>query len=122
MPRETGNNLVEYALSEVDEKLRTVAVVFEDDFEILYLRDDLQETYSSSQYNRVVDSFRTERTPERDGKATAPLGAKQSLIHYHERAFVFQFPHADCHSILLSVEPSVGPRLESFITACQNRL
>jgi len=122
MPLETGNKLVEYALGEVNEKLRTVVVVFADDFEILYMREDLRETYSPSQYKRVVDSFRTERKLERDSEATAPIGAKQSLIHYHESAFVFQFPHEDCHSILLSVEPSVGPRLESFITDCQNRL
>ena len=122
MSHATGNRLAEYALSEISDELRTVTVLYEDDYEIIYLRDDLQESYDPDLYRRVVDSFRVEMSGERHLEDESSVGSKRATIHYHDNAYVFQFPHDDCHSILLSVVPSVGSQLRSFINACEQRL
>ncbi|MBX0325120.1 hypothetical protein EGH21_18995 [Halomicroarcula sp. F13] len=122
MPHETTARLAEYAHNNVNDALRTIAVVYEGDCEVLYLRDDLKGEYTAAEYKSVVDSFRVVPELTSDMTSEAPLGSKQCLIHYHEKAFVFQFPHEACHSLLLSVEPTVGSRLQSFINGCQQRL
>jgi len=122
MPRATGNQLAEYARGEISDALRTVAVLYEDDCEIVYLRDDLKKTYNPEQYKKVADAFRTDLSSTPDTSDETPIGQKHSLIHYHENAYVFQFPHDDCHSILMSVNPSVGSQLRSFLTECQKRI
>ncbi|AJF26827.1 hypothetical protein SG26_14375 [Haloarcula sp. CBA1115] len=122
MPHESTAELEDYAHSTVDEALRTIAILYEDGCEVVYIRDNLKGKYSKEEYYAVADTFR--EIPELTESKTedAPLGSKQSLVHYHEEAYVFQFPHEQCHSILLSVDPTVGSRLKSFITGCQERL
>lgn len=122
MPRDTGNQLAEYAREEVGEALRTVVVVYEADFDVIYLRSDLEQSYSQDRYESVVDSFRIELRANIHDTDTSLIGPKQSIVHYHDKAYVFQFPHKDCHSILLSVEPRVGTQLQEFITACKQRI
>ncbi|SEO19180.1 hypothetical protein SAMN05216388_100973 [Halorientalis persicus] len=122
MPRDTGIQLVKYADRKIGDSLRTVAVLFADDCEVLYLRDDLQESYSPSQYKQIAGSFRVDINAEIHRTDKSPLEAKEALIHYHREAYVFQFPHEDCHSILLSVESSVGPQLATFIEGCKNQV
>ncbi|QIO25264.1 hypothetical protein [Haloarcula sp. JP-L23] len=96
--------------------------MYEDDCELIYLRDDLKDRYTAEEYKTVVDTFR--EVPELTNETTndAPLGSRQTLIHYHEKAFVFQFSHEECHSLLLSVDRDVGSRLNSFINGCQQQL
>lgn len=122
MPQETTEKLEDYAHRTVNEALRTIAILYNDGCEVVYLRDNLKGEYSKEEYYEVADTFRG--IPELTASKTedAPLGSKQALVHYHEKAYVFQFPHERCHSILLSVDPTVGSRLKSFIDGCQERL
>ncbi|WP_135306399.1 hypothetical protein [Haloarcula amylovorans] len=122
MPQETTARLEEYAYSNVGEALRTIAIVYEDDCEVIYLRDNLKGEYTAEEYHAIVDSFRAGPEPTEQSTDSLPIGDRQSLVHYHEKAFVFQFPHENCHSILLSVETSVGSKLRSFINGCQEHL
>lgn len=122
MPGETSNQLVEYAREQVGDSLRTVSVLYENDCEVVYLRKNLQGTYNPDQYKRVAGSFRIDIGEEIHRSGNSPVGNKNCIIHYHENAYVFQFPHDGCHSILLSVEPEVGSRLKSFIEGCDNQI
>ncbi|MEF8787227.1 MAG: hypothetical protein V5A45_14955 [Haloarculaceae archaeon] len=122
MPQNTGTRLVQYARQQVDDALRTVLVLYDNDYEILYLRDDLKGSYSPEEYESVAESFRIEMNAEASDWEDAPIGEKATVIHYHDSAYVFQFPHEDCHSILLSVEPRVGSRLKSFIDGCREQI
>lgn len=122
MPSETGNELVEYAQSQVGDALRTVAVLYEDDSEVIYLRDDLAHEYSREQYRHISASFRIDLNEELHQSNTSLVDEKIAIIHYHDSAYVFQFPHDGCHSILLSIEPRVGERLQNFIEGCDRRI
>ncbi|MFB6082978.1 MAG: hypothetical protein ABEJ94_01880 [Halorientalis sp.] len=121
MPRDTSNRLVEFARGQIGDALRTVIVLYEADHEVIYLREDLEDGYTPTRFERVTDSFRTDLGID-DAPGDSPVGRKRAIIHEHENAFVFQFPHPDCHSILMSVEPGVGTRLRSFVSECQRRI
>ena len=122
MPHEPFIQLVEYARNQIGDALRTVAVLYEEDCEVIYLRDDLQTAYSPDQYKRVAGSFRTELSNRRSEAKSSSIGESIATIHYHEDAYVFQFPHDNCHSVLLSVETEVGSRLRSFVEGCQTHM
>lgn len=121
MPRETSNRLVEFALDHIDDALRAVVVLYETDHDVIYLREDLDDNYTPTRFESVVDSFRIEGICDQETAGTL-IGEKQAVIHHHDEAFVFQFPHLDCHSILLSVEPEVGSQLRAFVNECQERI
>ncbi|QIO25401.1 hypothetical protein [Haloarcula sp. JP-L23] len=122
MPHQTSAKLADFAQSTADDALRTIVIVYESDCELIHLRDDLRDRYTAEEYKAVVDTFKEIPELTNDITRDSPLGSKQSLIHHHEKAFVFQFPHEGCHSILLSVDPTVGSRLRSFINGCQQQL
>jgi hypothetical protein len=122
MPGDTGSRLANYAYQIIDDALRTVAVLFDDDCDVIYLRDDLQDTYSLSQYEQVASSFRINTAEDIHRTNESPLQAKEAIIHYHHDVYVFQFPHEECHSILLSVESGIGSQLTSFIEGCKDQI
>jgi len=89
---------------------------------MVYLNDRLKEQYNAEQYKQVVNSFRIEFGEAFHNTSDSGIGPKNCLIHSHEHAYVFQFPHENCHSILLSVEPEVGSDLRAFIDRCRKQL
>lgn len=122
MAEKSGEQLAKYAEEQMEDALRTVFVLHDDDCEVIYLRDDIRQRYTADQYKRVAESFRIDLNTAVRERTESQIGSKNSIIHYHEGAYVFQFPHSDCHSILLSIEPRVGSQLKSFIKDCQNQI
>lgn len=122
MPSNTGERLAEYAADQLGDALRTVFVLSEDGCEVIYVRDDVRTAYSADRYERLAESFRIDLGAAVEARPATPIGSKAAIVHYHEGAYVFQFPHEGCHSILLSVEPRVGSQLASFIDGCRERL
>jgi len=122
MPLETSERLVNFSKDRVGDSLRTVVVLYKDNFEMVYLNKRLQESYSSEQYEKAVKSFKIDMSEAFHDTPDSQIGHKNCLVHSHENAYVFQFPHEDCHSILLSVEPEVGSQLNSFIESCRKQL
>jgi len=117
---DTSGRLARYAREQLDDALRTVALVSDDDFEVLYLRDDLADQYTEESYGSVVDAFPDTSIVEWQGSGDPPVGERQSVVYCHENAFVFQFDAGD-DSLLMSVEPDVGTKLRTFIDDCQQR-
>lgn len=121
MSDESITQLAHYARDKLDGSLRTVSVVYEDDFDVVYLRDDLKESYTKDSYANIVDSFRDIPAAQWNSGEKSPIGKRKSVVYCHENAFVFQFGVSGCHSVLMSVEPDVGTKLRTFIDDCQQR-
>jgi hypothetical protein len=121
MSVEATARLARYARDELQDSLRSVAIIYDDDFEVQYLREDLRDTYTRETYGDIVDVFREIPTADWDGPGDGPIGERNSVVHCHENAFIFQFNISGCHSVLMSVDPDVGTKLRTFIGDCQNR-
>lgn len=113
--------LAQYARNELNDALRSVAIVYDEEFEVLYLREDLKTEYTRETYGDIVAVFRGIPAATSRGEGTSPLGDRTSVVHCYENAFVFQFDINGCHSVLMSVEPDVGTKLRTFIRDCQAR-
>lgn len=119
MPRRAAERVTQALLDQIGTGLRTVVIVTPDDFEPYYLSETLRDQYSKGTYANVVDAFRLETpmfSPEIDD---FPIGERRAIVHYHENAFVIQFPFSETETILISVQPEVGRELLRFIEQCR---
>lgn len=119
MSQEVAQKLTEYLQNRVGDGLRTVVVVQDDDSDIRYLRDDLRDGYTGKTFTKVVDTFRLEQPFMSPGVASQPVGERRAIVHYHENAFVIQFPVSETASILISLTRETGRDLLDFIEKCR---
>lgn len=114
-----GNRITNYLLDNVGGGLRAVIVVPESGFEIAYLNDRLEESYSMGTLANIVEAFRLDQPffpPDIDG---APVGERRAVVHYYENAFVLQFPVSSTETILIGVDCEVDRDLLEFIDTCR---
>ena len=115
MARTAAERTAAFVHDRIGEGLRTVVLVNEDDWEVAYLRDDLKAAYGQETYTEVVDAFRLEKGFISPGTTDHPVGERRALVHYHENAFVLQFPFSQTETILVSVTNDAGRDLMGFI-------
>lgn len=48
----------------------------------------------------------------------SPVGERRAIVHYHEHAFVVQFPISERETILISLMPETGSELLGFVETC----
>lgn len=119
MVQQAAEEVTEYLLDLIGDHLRAVVVVTADGFDIAHLDGDLQRRYSTTSFAEVVDTFRLDDPlfePDIDGY---PIGERRAVLHYHENAFVLQFPYSASETILISVTRDVGRDLLGFIEECR---
>ncbi|WP_136717942.1 hypothetical protein [Halorientalis salina] len=119
MVRDTARRVTDHVLDQVGDELRTTAVLTPDDWEVVYLRDDLSEQYAPDEYEQALTAFRATTEVDQPAVETLPIGERRAVVHYHEHAFVLQFPYQPGKTVIVSVEPAVGSSLGSFIDECR---
>lgn len=86
------------------------------------LRDVVQNQYSQEAFSAVVDSFRLDEPFLNPGTHERPVGERKAIDHYHNKAYVLQFPFSEWDSILVSLEREAGRDLLEFIEECRKRV
>ncbi|PSP79968.1 hypothetical protein BRC88_07605 [Halobacteriales archaeon QS_4_69_225] len=114
--------ITEFVQEQVGDGLRTVAVVTPGGWELHYLRSDLKREYDEDAYGEVVESFRLEESSLAPATGDRPVGDRLAVVHYHENAFVLQFPVEERRSVLVSVTSDAGRELLEFIEECRSRV
>lgn len=120
MVEDAAHRLTEHVLEQAGDGLRTVIVVADSGFEVSYLRDDLQATYTKEGFAEVVDAFRLENPFHSPGLTHQPVGERRALVHYHENACIIQIPYSETETILISLSREAGRDLVGFIESCRN--
>jgi hypothetical protein len=122
MGHEAAHRVTEFLHDRIGADLRTVVVIREDGHDIHYLREDLRERYDGETYGDVVDTFRLEDPHMSPGVEDQPVGERRGIVHYHEHAFVIQFPVSDAESVLISLSRDSGQNLLEFLETCRRRV
>jgi hypothetical protein len=122
MVEATAVNLSNYLEDRVGNSLRTVVVVREKGFDIIHINDEVRKEYSQETFSEVVDTFRLEKPFLDPGTHERPIGERKALVHYHDKAFVIQFPFSERESILVSLNQETGRDLLEFIEECRKRV
>lgn len=115
--------LASFLRDRLGENLRAVGRYREGDDEWVYLREDLAPAYSPELLERFADEARTVHSClDAVSQADAPLGAAQASLHAFDGALLAHFLLAEETGVLVSFEPEVGGRLQSFVERCEEIL
>ena len=119
MVKAAAERVTEYLRDLVDDDLRAVVIVAEDDYELHHLAPDLRAKYSKDTFGKVVETFQLKQPLFSPDIREYPIGERRAVVHYHEHAFVLQFPYSAERTILISVTREVGRDLLGFIEECR---
>lgn len=119
MVEDAAQHLTDFVLEKAGDGLRTVLIVHDSGYDVSYLRDDLEKTYTTEGFSQVVDAFRLENHFLDPELKHQPVGERRALVHYHQNACVIQIPYTSTETILVSISREAGRDLVSFIDACR---
>lgn len=119
MVEDAAKRVTGFLRNQLGEELRTVVIVREQDYDIEYLNNELQRRYSTEAFTKVVDTFRLKQPMFAPEIEESLVGDRRAVVHYHEYAFVVQFPFSETETILISVSRDVGRALLDFIERCR---
>jgi hypothetical protein len=123
MSGEAAQRLTAYCRDRVGDSLRSVVEYGETEYELVYLRDDLQSQYSDDQFDDLVGEARAVHNRVwAVGTQAGPLGAARATVHYFENAFVIQLVPERRHGYFATFNSNVGQTLGSFIHDCLQRV
>lgn len=120
MGRDTHHRLVTYLRNTADEYLRGIAMYDADEYDVLYLRDDLRARRFKSEVDRMVDRLNQE-SRAREQQAF-PFGDLTGTLRTFEEAVVMHFPHTQGRGTIITLEPGVARQLNSFMHECEKRI
>ncbi|SDN15502.1 hypothetical protein SAMN04487949_3518 [Halogranum gelatinilyticum] len=120
MVQQAAQQITEFLRDRAGRGLRTVVIVRDENYDVHYLRSDLEAQYSDETFSEVVDIFRLDSPFLAPDVNSNPVGERRAIIHYHERAFIIQFPFSETESILISLSRDAGRDLLQFIEKCRS--
>lgn len=88
--------------------------------DVLYLREDIQETRLSSQIDRMLRRLRPE-TSSKEERAF-PFGDLHATVRIFDEAILLHFPTGQDRGIVVSLEPETARDLNTFIGECEKRI
>jgi hypothetical protein len=123
MDRRDVEQLAEFCLEQLDEKVRAVGAVHGDTVDPVYMRDDLQSRYTDSQLAGLEDTA-IQTASALDGLNTfdTSLGQSHAGMFVFEEAFMLLIPGRDGSAAYVSLDRSVSQGLSVFIKQCTNEL
>lgn len=110
--------LAEFFEDEVGDALRLVAHYDADTLDIIYLRDDLEDHYSESDFEQTFAIHRREKEEAIQQEAVIDAGKHHCTIRLFDEAIVFNFSQTDSMGTVVSLSPDVGRNLLAFVTTC----
>ena len=116
----TKHSLIEDLEDRAGENYRATVRYNGDETEILYVREDLEETRLTSQTDRIVRRLRPETSSKEE--ASFPFGDLAATVRVFHDAILLHFPRGKNRGIFVSLEPETARSLTTFISECEKRL
>lgn len=121
--RDDVARLVEHCRERAGEQCRGVIRYTEDDFEVEYLREELQGRYTKADLAGIVSLCRQiQESRSNRNTGELPLGESESGVLTYERGIVIQIPVSQSSGVLASFDRGVGRNMLEFINECQERV
>lgn len=113
----------QYCGDRLGDDLRVVGSYSGDSRSVHYLREDLTDVYRIERLGPLIGKAREVHQPLHDvDQLEAPLGAVVAGVYAFENALVLHFLVGADQGVVVSVEPSVGRQLVSFLEECRREL
>ncbi|QPV62720.1 hypothetical protein I7X12_18645 [Halosimplex litoreum] len=117
MPDERYQPLVQLIHNRAGDAFRGAVRYDADDWEPLYLRDDVATENLKDALPTITDRARANESivpPEEYGR----LGERQATVELHDRAAVLHFKESEHGGIIVSLDRDVAQGLGQFVNSC----
>jgi len=117
--RNRTSRLTEWARERVGDGLRATGYHTADDYEVLYLRDDLEDVYAPERGDTIIETVRALNDQSREFADS--LSVPQEGLYVFEEYLIVQFP-VDEGAVFMSLDHDVGRSFVSFISECRGEM
>lgn len=122
MSMKVSRELSSFFREEAGEALRVVAHYDTDSTEFIYLRDDLADGYSETDFERAFEIHRRDKEAAAHQESVIDAGRHHCTLRVYDGAIVFNFAQTGKIGTIISLDPDIGRNLLSFIMKCLHEL
>lgn len=117
---ERASNLSRWARDRIGGGLRSVGYHSGDEYGVVYLREDIEDRYSTEEVEDLITTVRDldDDVQEFEGK----LGTARESLYVLEDSLIVQFHFLGAGAVFMSVDFDVGRNFVSFIEECRSQM
>lgn len=115
-----SKSLARYLDDRVDDLLRGVAHYREDEFEVVYLRDDIREQRHHDEVEQMLNRIKHEVSAKEE--QSFPFGHLHATLRVFDETIFLHFPIENQTGVVVALEPEVAQSLNSFVGDCLDHI
>lgn len=122
MSKGASETLVEFCQQEAGPYLRAVFHYENGEFERLYVRDDVAEQYSESEWDDYFSRLAAEEEDETGQTTALNVGNHHATLRLYDDALVLHFPQGEEVGTMVSFDPEAGRECSKFVLQSLHQL
>ena len=115
-----SKTLARYLDDRVGDLLRGVAHYQEDEFTVVYLRDDIRKQRHHDEIAQMLSRITHEGTAEEE--QSFPFGHLHATLRVFDETIFLHFPIENRTGVVVALEPEVAQSLNSFVGDCLDHI
>ncbi|SFR96338.1 hypothetical protein SAMN05216559_1561 [Halomicrobium zhouii] len=112
-------DLVDDLLTAADGALRSVAVYYETDYEMLYMRENVDVVYSHQERDAIFDDLRLEGWGRDRLQDLFNAGELECSVYGFDEAMMLHFVKNGFEGVFVTYDRGEGIDVEEFIRVCE---
>ena len=116
-----ANSLVSFLEQRAGDSLRAVAKYQNENVNLLYYREDLQQNTMLNRTKTIHDNITWDWNPEED-EVTSELGEKQATVQIREESVIIHLLEEENLGYIIGLEPDAARSLTTFVGACVDQI
>lgn len=118
--KQISQSLSRYLNERVGNVLRGVAHYRQSEFEIVYLRDDIQKQRHHEEVEQMLTRIKHEGAAEEE--QSFPFGHLHATLRIFDETIFIHFPIENQTGVVVALEPEVARSLNSFVGDCLDHI
>ena len=115
-----SKSLSRYLNDRVDDLLRGVVHYRDEEFEVVYLREDIREQRHRDEVEQMLSRITHEGTTEEE--QSFPFGHLRATLRIFDETIFMHFPIENQTGVVVALEPEVAQSLNSFVGDCLDHI
>lgn len=117
-----AKSMVEFLRQDAGPYLRSAFHYDAEEYELLYIRDDVDEQYTDEELQRVVDDWRAKKWDGDEYERLLSVGNLHCTVRLFDEAIIFHFAQGPRVGTVVTLDPQAGRDLVEFVTECLRQL
>lgn len=122
MSRAKTYKLATYLCERAEEFVRSVGYYTDEEYELVYMREDVAAQYTEDELQAVIDDLRLEGLATPRQESLYVLGKLNCTVRCFNAGVVMHFPHDRTSGTVAVLEYDAATQLHSFIAGCLNEI